>query len=201
MNRIITISREFGSGGREIGKRLSDVLGCPFYDEDIIAQVAQQTGMHEDYVEEVCEKAVSFVGLQFGHTFYNQQQIDVLVAQQEIIRKLAQKGDCVIVGHGCAEILSDMEPFSIFVHASMEAKVKRCRLKGPEEENLTDRELVRKIKEVDRNRRRVHEMIGSTRWGDKENYDLCINTTSIEIKKVIPSLAAYAQAWFTSQHR
>ena len=190
MNRIITISREFGSGGREVGKRLSDVLGCAFYDEDIIAAVAKETGMHEDYVEDVSERAVSYIASQFGHTFYNQQQIDVLVAQQEIIRKLAQKGNCVIVGHGCAEILADMD-----------AKVKRCRLKGPEEENLTEKELIRKIKDVDKNRKRVHEMIGSTRWGQKENYDLCINTTSAEIKKIIPSLALYAQAWFTGQHR
>lgn len=199
MNRIITISREFGSGGREIGKRLSDVLGCAFYDEDIVAEVARRTGMDEDYVEEVSEKAVTFFSSQFGHTFYNQQQIDVLVSQQKIIRELAMKGDCVIVGHGCAEILSDMEPFSIFVHADMDAKVKRCRLKGPEDENLSDKELIRKIKEVDKNRRKVHEMIASTNWGEKTNYDLCINTTQTEIKKIIPALAAYSQAWFVSK--
>lgn len=199
MSRIITISREFGSGGKEVGKRLSDVLGCAFYDEHIIAEVAKQTGMNPDYVEDVSEKAVTFFSSQFGHTFYNQQQIDVLVSQQKIIRELAEKGDCVIVGHGCAEILADKEPFSIFVHADMDAKLKRCRLKGPEDENLSDKELMRKIKEVDKNRRKVHEMIASTRWGEKENYDLCINTTQTEIKKIIPALAAYAQAWFVSK--
>ncbi|WP_305204490.1 AAA family ATPase [Dubosiella newyorkensis] len=183
MPKIITISREFGSGGREIGKRLSEELDFAYYDQEIIKEICKQTGMNENFVNEVSERAITLVANQFGHTFYNQQQIDILVSQQKIIQELAKKGDCVIVGHGCAEILADQHPFSIFVYASMEAKVKRCRLKGPEEEKLTDKELVRKIKDVDKNRK----------WGEKENYDLCLNTTHIQIKEVIPGLAKYIQ--------
>lgn len=193
MPKIITISREFGSGGREIGKRLSEELDFAYYDQEIIKEICKQTGMNENFVNEVSERAITLVANQFGHTFYNQQQIDILVSQQKIIQELAKKGDCVIVGHGCAEILADQHPFSIFVYASMEAKVKRCRLKGPEEEKLNDKELVRKIKDVDKNRKKIHEMIAPTKWGEKENYDLCLNTTHIKIKEVIPGLAKYIQ--------
>ncbi|WP_290139903.1 AAA family ATPase [uncultured Dubosiella sp.] len=196
MNKIITISREFGSGGREIGKRLADELGFAYYDQEIIKEICKETGMHEGYVEGVAEKAISLISTQFGHTFYNQQQIDVLVSQQKIIQELASKGNCVVVGHGCAEILAERNPFSIFVYADMEAKIKRCRAKGPEEEKLTEKELVRKIKDVDKNRKKIHEMIAPTRWGEKENYDLCVNTTNVEIKKVIPGLAMYAMEYF-----
>ena len=179
MNKIITISREFGSGGREIGKRLADELGFAYYEHEIIKEICKETGMHEGYVEGVAEKAISLISTQFGHTFYNQQQIDVLVSQQKIIQELASKGNCVVVGHGCAEILAERNPFSIFVYADMEAKIKRCRAKGPEEEKLTEKELVR--------------------WGEKENYDLCVNTTNVEIKKVIPGLAMYAMEYFGNE--
>lgn len=199
MSKIITISREFGSGGREIGKRLADELGFLYYDQEIIKEICKETGMHEGYVEGVAEKAISLISTQFGHTFYNQQQIDVLVSQQKIILDLAKRGDCVIVGHGCAEILADLDPFSIFVYASMEAKVARCRTKGPEEEKLTEKELIRKIKDVDKNRKKVHEMIAPTRWGEKENYDLCINTTNVEIKRIIPGIAMYANEYFENK--
>ena len=172
MNKIITISREFGSGGREIGKRLADELGFAYYDQEIIKEICKETGMHEGYVEGVAEKAISLISTQFGHTF---------------------------VGHGCAEILAERNPFSIFVYADMEAKIKRCRAKGPEEEKLTEKELVRKIKDVDKNRKKIHEMIAPTRWGEKENYDLCVNTTNVEIKKVIPGLAMYAMEYFGNE--
>ncbi len=196
MSKIITVSREFGSGGREIGKRLADELSFAYYDQEIIKEICKETGMHDGYVEGVAEKALTLVSTQFGHTFYNQQQIDVLVSQQKIIRDLAMRGDCVIVGHGCAEILAELEPFSLFVYADMDAKIARCRERGPEDERLSDKELVRKIKDVDKNRKKIHEMIAPTRWGDKENYDLCINTTHVEIKKIIPCIAQYAKAYF-----
>lgn len=82
MPKIITISREFGSGGREIGKRLSEELDFAYYDQEIIKEICKQTGMNENFVNEVSERAITLVSNQFGHTFYNQQQIDILVSQQ-----------------------------------------------------------------------------------------------------------------------
>ena len=106
---IITISREFGSGGREIGKRLADELGLAYYDGEIITLIAKETGMSEEYIQNISEKGVYPYTYQFAKSFLNSSpvqnsQIQVLVKQNEIIKKIAQKGNCVIVGRAsCRE--------------------------------------------------------------------------------------------------
>lgn len=201
--KIITISREFGSGGRELGKRLADVLGFAYYDREIITAVAQKISLDEDYVEKTLENGIprSF-SFSFGRTFSfpdvaQQNYTKLLIAQQQFISDIAKKGEnFVIVGRGADVILEDYEPLNIFIYAQMESKIKRCRERAPEEESLTDRELSRKIKQVDSGRAVHRQLLTKDGWGEKESYHLCINTTDTSIKSLIPSVAAFANSWF-----
>ena len=85
---------------------------------------------------------------------------------------------------------------NIFVYANMESRIKRCKEKADADEQLTDKELENKIKSIDKNRKAFNNLISNKEWGDKENYNLCINTSNIEIKTIIPSLAEYIKNWF-----
>lgn len=199
--KIITISREFGSGGREVGKRLADELGFAYYDREIVSAIAQKTSMDENYVANALEGGLfRSVPIHFGRTFSYSTTLmtntaNLYVEQHRIIRELAAKGDCIIVGRAADAILEEYRPFNLFVHADMEAKVQRCRQRAPEGEQLTERELIRHIKKVDAERARYHELFSDTRWGRKESYHLCVNTTGVEIKKLVPTIAQYARVW------
>lgn len=201
MNKVITISREFGSGGREVGKRLADKLSIPYYDKEIISAITKETGMTEEYIQNISEKGMYPYAFQFAKSFatYSKMQSDqteILVTQQKVLKEIASKGDCIIVGRGANFILREYNPINIFVYADMESKVERCRKKALKEENLTDKEMQNKIKQIDKNRQKYHTLISGLEWGKKENYHLCINTSRMEIKTIIPSLAEYIQNWF-----
>lgn len=204
--RIITISREFGSGGRELGKRLADALGFAYYDREIVSSIAEKCNLDEGYVENVLRKGLTInVPVTFGHTFYfysdptSENELKVLNMQQQIIKELAQRGDCVMVGRSSGIILEKYNPLRLFVYADMEWKVKRCRERASADEHLTDRELEKKIRQIDAGRARHQKLLTDRKWGDREGYDLCINTTSLEIKKIIPGLKEMALCWFDQQ--
>jgi len=201
--KIITISREFGSGGRELGKRLADALGIPCYDHEIIEMIAKENGFDERYVANVSEKSIEAAyPLTIGHRFamppmqIMDQSIRVATAQRKIIENFAEQGDCVIVGRCADVILADMKPLNLFVYADMPSKVERCMERAPEGENLTANELERKIKQIDKQRTQHHQMYSDTKWGNKEGYHLCINTSGKEIKKLIPALVQFVNDWF-----
>lgn len=201
--KIVTVSREFGSGGRELGKRLADQLGFAYYDREIITAIAEKSQFHEDYVENVLNQgAFTHFPITYGHTFtypspLQQNATKILVAQEEIIRELGAKGkDCVIVGRSADVILAEYDPLNLFVYAEKEAKMRRCRQRAPEGEQLTDRELERRIKQVDNSRARYRQLLTSKRWGRKESYHLMINTTDLSIKEMTPWIAEFARHWF-----
>ena len=201
MNRIITISREFGSGGREIGKRLADKLGYAYYDSEIINILAKKTGLSEEYIKSISEKGIYPIQLQFRKSFsadtlIQKNQTDILVEQTKILRNIAATGNAIIVGRGANSILKEYNPMNIFVYADIESKVKRCKEKAPENENFSDKKIINKIKEIDKNRKAFNYLISDTVWGDKSNYNLCINTSDIEIKQIIDPLSEYIKNWF-----
>lgn len=201
MNKIITISREFGSGGKEIGKRLADVLGYAYYDSEIITLLAKETGMSEEYIKNISEKGVYPYAFQFAKSFAMYSTIqsaktEILVAQAKILKQIAEKGNAIIVGRGANSILKEYNPMNIFVYADMESKINRCKEKAKEDEHLTDKELENKIKDIDKNRKALNDLISNAEWGKKENYNLCINTSNVKIKSIIPALAEYIENWF-----
>lgn len=200
--RVITISREFGSGGRELGKRLADELGYAYYDKEIISKIASEVELDEQYVDHMLSKGIAKnFTITYASSFYNnyaqQSATNLLLAQQKILKRLASEGNCVIVGRSANEILKDLHPFSIFVYANMESKIKRCIERSSNEENLNESKVKKMIKQIDLNRAKQHELHSDLKWGDKEGYNLCINTSNLNIKQIVPYVAKYANAWFS----
>ena len=139
--KIITISREFGSGGRELGRRLADVLGFDYYDREIITAIAQAQGMDEGYVEKALEDhAWQHIPLTYGRSFASSAilqstQTNLLIEQKKVLDGIARAGkDCVIVGRDADVLLADQKPFSMFVCADLEARIQRCMERAPEGE-------------------------------------------------------------------
>ncbi len=199
---IITISREFGSGGRELGKRIADLLGYSYYDREIISKLAEKHNFDENYVENVLEGGKPFtMPITYGRTFSytdvtGQQAIQLLSSQYKLLREFAEKGNCVIVGRCANVILEEFNPFNIFVFADMESKMERCRDRAPQDENLKDSELKRKIKQIDAGRARQQRFMTDKKWGAKEGYHLCVNTSGLDIKSISPVIADYAKGYF-----
>ena len=196
MNRIITIGREFGSGGRELGRRLSEELGFAYYDQEIISEIAQRTEMSEQYVQSIVEHQPVFsFPIHIGRSFYPaptpvfDQSMAVYQEQARIITEMAQKSDCVTVGRCADYILKEHEPFRMFVYADMESKIKRCLEKASEEEEMTDKELKQHILGIDKKRAKYYQFYTGHKWGDKLNFDLCINTSRTIIKEIVPAVA------------
>lgn len=203
MAKIITISREFGSGGRELGKRLADELGFDYYDREILEQVAKESELDEAYAEKILDGSFSLsFPVTFGRTFLytdvlQQDIIKLLITEEKIIRSLAKSGkDMVIVGRSADIILRDYKPLNIFVYADTESKIARCRWRAPKNEELTDKELAKKIKQVDAGRAKQRRLITDKDWGKKESYHLCINTTGSDIKGLVSCLAEFVKVYF-----
>ena len=172
MNKIITIGREFGSGGRELGRRLSEELGIAYYDQEIVTEIARRTSLSEQYVHQVVEHRLQLsYPIHISRSFY--PAVDPLSDQTNAIFQEQ------------TNILREMEPLRIFVYADMPSKIARCRAKAPEHEQLSDRELKRKIQAVDKHRASYYDFYTGQRWGAPVNYDLCVNTTRTSIKDLV----------------
>lgn len=200
--KIITIGREFGSGGREFGKRLADELGIAYYDREIMEEIAKRTQLAESYVQHIVEGAPAvWSPITVGKTLHGaepdyllRQYASVYSEQANAIRDLAERSDCVIVGRCADYILRDRDPLRLFIYADMPSKIARCREKSHEDDGLNDRKLARKIRHVDRNRARYYSYYTGRRWGDRNNYDLMINTATMPIKAAVQSLAELLRA-------
>ena len=200
--RIITISREFGSGGRELGKRMSDLLGWDYYDREIIARIADEQGLDIGFVDKVLQQSVwrsmpITVQRSISMPMYPTIGTSLLVKEKQIIDRIGNTGkNCILVGRNADVYLRDRNPFSIFVCAETAAKLERCRERAAEGENLTDRELEKNMRRIDKGRASIREFVGGGEWGKPINYSLTVNTTGWEIKQLAPIVAQFAQAWF-----
>lgn len=201
--RIITISREFGSGGRELGKRLADVLGYDYYDSEIISMVAQKSGMDASYVENTLSnhgwknQGITFRGTLGSSAYLQASKVNLLLEQKKVIEEIAALGkDCVIVGRNADVILEAYQPFKLFVCAEQDAKVKRCMERAAEGEKLTEKELLHKMKQIDKVRMQTRELMSGSEWGQRDAYHLTVNTTEWDIKELVPAVADFAQRWF-----
>lgn len=201
--KIITISREFGSGGRELAKRLADILGFDYYDSEIISAVAQKSGLDVHYVEnELTNHGWQSYPITFSSTIHSvgyrqSSRVELLLGQKKVIEEIAALGkNCVIVGRNADVILAQYQSFNIFVCADPEAKLRRCMDRAPEGENLTEKELLRKMKQIDKIRSQTREILSGSSWGQRDAYHLTINTSSWNIKDIAPGVAELTNRWF-----
>lgn len=200
--KVITIGREFGSGGREFGKLLAQELGFDFYDDEILTEIAKKSGLAQSYVRSVVEQSsfedysVSYGKNLFFNDFTSDNHLKIITSQNDVLLELAKKSNSVFVGR-CADVVLDkLNPLKIFVYADMDTKLARSKASTFKNDRLTDKEILKQIKEVEKKRTRYYRAITDRPWGAKENYHLCINTTGKEIKDLVPTAAAFAQAWF-----
>ena len=198
MNRIITISREFGSGGRELGKRLAEQLHIAYYDREIVTAIAQRSDLAEEYVGQILENRImTYYPITVASSFAAMPPTDTLHyvnhgiynAQNEIIQELGLKSDCVIVGRCADYILEEQKPYNVFVYADMASRMARCRAKGGKDAQLSDRELQKKIQSIDKSRAQYYRFYTGRNWGDRYNYDLCINTSGRDLQKLAEAIA------------
>lgn len=203
--RIITVSRQFGSGGRELGKRLAGELGWDYYDKEIIERLSEAQGMNEQYVQQILNNhewnsiPLTFRSSFSGSGFDSWNRTQLLIKQREIIESIAAVGnDCIIVGRDADIILRDSNPFRIFVCAEMESRLARCMKHEQKKESgqLTEREVKRNIRRIDRQRASVREMLTGKDWGDGSAFDLTINASGRDIKHLASMTASFALQWF-----
>lgn len=200
--KIITISREFGSGGRELGHRLAELLGVPCYDQALIDLAAARQGIDPSQVERIPRQEIPIcyaltAGRRFEAPPAAEPSLRTAVAQQEVLRRLARQGDCVIVGRCAGVILRELEPLNVFVHADIRARLARCAARAPEGEQMTEAELLRRMQQIDKGRAACRELFADGKWGSREVCHLCVNTTGREIGSLAAALAGYAEHWFS----
>ena len=176
--RIITISREYGSGGRFIGEEVAKKLGMKYYDKDIIREIAEQSGFSPEYIQENAELSPK-KGL-FAYAFLGRditgRSIEDMVyeAQRKVILNIAEKEDCVIIGRNADFILKDrMDVLNVFIHGNMPEKVQRiCKLY-----HVTDTDAEKMINDTDKRRRTNYNFYTEQKWGMAGNYTLSLNSS------------------------
>ena len=180
MKRIITISREFGSGGRTIGKLLAEKLGYAFYDKELTKEVARRSGFSPEFIEESGEYASARSSLLFALATANQYSPETLsmhdklyIAQSKLIEELAETGGCVIVGRCADYVLRDRKDcLHVFIYSDMASRAKRI----VERYGQTDRSPEKRLAEKDQKRKVYYRNYTGRNWGQAQNYDLCLNS-------------------------
>ena len=184
---IITIAREHGSAGKQIGKLLAEKLKIPFYYKEMTALAAQESGLDREFVSKLNESAPTALYNLYLSTNVVQQAV---VAQDKIIRKIADNGSCVIVGRAADYVLRDHENVvRIFLYAPEEYKVRRImELYGDNEA-----EAVKHVRSADAKRASYYHSVSERVWGDRGNYDLMLDT-SIGIEGSVESIYTFLQS-------
>ena len=194
MGKVITISREFGSGGRELGVKLADKLGIPFYDKELISMAADDINIAEDAFQHYDEHIVVHDPLdrQFYHAFSEVYQIpmsdQIFVAQSNVIRRLASYGPCIIVGRCADMILTDS--LNLFIYAKMKDRIRRM-LELESEAESDGKEMERRIREVDRKRKEYYQYYTGNTWGRAQNYHLCLDSGPVGVEGCLRAVLAY----------
>ncbi len=193
--KIITISREFGSGGRTIGRQVAERLGIPFYDKELVDQIAMESGFAPKFIEENGEHAPGRSRLSYA--FANQGVPGVMNGlstadflwsiQCNVIMQLAEKGPCVIVGRNADYILKDRKDcLDVFIHADMEFRADRIvRLYGESEKSPMAR-----LQEKDKRRQINYQHYTGQVWGNATNYDICLNSAVLGIESCVDVIVA-----------
>lgn len=178
--RIITISREFGSGGRFIGEEVAKKLGIVYYDKNIIGQIAEKSGLSPEYIQENAElspKKGLFAYAFSGRDITGKSVEDMVYeAQRNIILELAEKEPCVIIGRNADYILKDRDDvLNVFIHGDMPEKIKR--ITGLY--NVKEKEAVKTMADTDKRRRTNYNFYTDQNWGKASNYTLCLNSSQL----------------------
>ena len=178
--RIITISREFGSGGRFIGEEVAKKLGITYYDKNIISEIAEKSGLSPEYIQESAELSPQkglFAYALAGRDITGKSVEDMVYeAQRKVILELAEKESCVIIGRNADFILRDRnDVLNVFIHGDMPEKIQR--IMGLY--NVEEKEAVKMIADIDKRRMTNYNFYTGQKWGKASNYTLCLNSSQL----------------------
>jgi cytidylate kinase len=203
MNTIITIGRQFGSGGREIGKMVADKYGIKYYDKELLSRAAKESGFCEEMIQNHDERptnsflynlvmdtysfgynASSFVDMPISHK--------VFLAQFDTIKKIAEEGPCVIVGRCADYALSDFDNvLNLFIHADEDFKIKR--IKERFADITTDEQAREMMNKKDKQRQSYYNYYSSKKWGRSDSYDLSINSSILGIEGTVKFITQFIE--------
>ena len=178
--RIITISREFGSGGRFIGEEVAKKLGIAYYDKNVIKEIAEKSGLSPEYIQENAElspKRGLFAYAFAGRDITGKSVEDIVhEAQRKVILDLAEKEPCVIIGRNADYILKDRDDvLNVFIHGNMPEKIQRIR----QLYHVSEQEAIKMITDTDKRRMTNYNFYTERKWGKASNYTLCLNSSQI----------------------
>ncbi len=195
MSKVITVSREFGSGGREIGFRLSRKLGIPFYDKELISMAAEDSNISEDVFHANDEIIADRKRIDYDYItvdpFSTRYEIPVsdqlFVIQSKIIRQLANEGPCVIIGR-CSDVIVE-DGFHVFISSGLKKRVERL-LSLEKDPDISVRQMEARIREIDGRRRDYYQYYSGNEWGKSKNYHLCLNSGLLGVEACVEIIAA-----------
>lgn len=191
---IITIGRQHGSSGREIARLLAEKLDIKCYDKEIVDEAANHSDFSRDLIEAFDEKRMSAFILHAGGYGLNENfrlNMQVVSAQFDTMRKIADKGDCIFVGRCADYILRDYKDLvSVFILGDMDERLKCLERR----QGLDEAEARKKIKEVDKDRSSFYRYYSDQTWGDAQNYDLCINSSKLGVEGTVQVILDYIKA-------
>ena len=196
VNRVITITRQYGSGGREIGQKLADAMGVEFFDNKLLEVAAGNSGIHKSHFEQNDEKrSNSFLYLL--STAYSQGGVPfddaLFFAQLEAIQKIASEQSCVIIGRCADYALRDFSKIlNVFICAPFEVRVKRAaEIYGIAEKHAADY-----VKRIDKQRTSYYNYYTDKRWGQPQNYQICVDSSSLGIDGSVALIKQFADSFY-----
>ena len=199
MNKIITITRQYGSGGREIGRKLAEAYDVPFYDNEIISRAAKETGFAEAAFERAEDKASNSLlySIAMGMNVFSNQEVGfsglslddrIFLAQSKVIRNVAEEGPCVIVGKCADYILKDREDVvNLFINATIDFRIKRA----IEVDDISRNKAAETVLKKDKSRANYYKYHSGERWDNVLNYDMAIRSDLCGIDGTVACLKAY----------
>lgn len=191
---IITIGRQHGSSGREIARLLAEKLNYKCYDKEIVDEAANHSDFSRDLIDAFDEKRMSAFILHAGGYGLNENfrlNMQVVSAQFETMRNIAEKGNCIFVGRCADYILRDHDDLiSVFILGDMDERLKCLERR----QGLDEVEARKKIKEVDKDRSSFYRYYSDQTWGDAQNYDMCINSSKLGVEGTVQVILDYIKA-------
>lgn len=183
-NLVITISREYGSGGGEIGRKLSKALDIPCYDKELLTIAAKESGYCQEFFEKYDEKPLKSLSyfsydqtsssLPLGHQLF--------LKQFNLIQNLAKKKSCIFVGRAANYALKEaVDSFDVYIYADFEAR----RQRAVREHGVEEKKSSKVVKKIDKERKSFYNFYTSMKWGDVKDFDICINTTDMDIDDAV----------------
>lgn len=186
MNKVITVSRQFGSGGREFGIKLANALGIPFYDKELISMAAEDSNLSAEFMRHHEESAPGLLSRTL-YSYYQMPMTDqIYIAQSNLIKRLAQEGPCVIIGR-CADVILE-DSVKIYVHAPLAKRVER---KLSMDTGISAEKMEEHVKATDKKRKKYYEYYTDKKWGMAENHDLCVDSSLVGIDGCVETALAY----------